>query len=67
MPINLGWRKLILLHKLVLFLSVFDVTTSLFGKGDGLDLPRLLEVLISQSMLIRKKRRYATLTEQEVK
>lgn len=55
MPISLVWRKLILLHKFVLFLSVFDVTTGLFGKGDGLDLSRLLEVLISQSMLIRKK------------
>lgn len=44
-----------MLHKLVLFLSVFDVTTGLFGKGDGLDLSRLLEVLISQSTLIRKK------------
>lgn len=30
MPISLIWRKLILLHKLVLFSSVFDVTMGFF-------------------------------------
>lgn len=54
MPISMIWRKLILLHKLVLFLSVFDVTTGLLRKGDALDLSRLLEALISESMLMRK-------------
>lgn len=55
MPISPIWRKPILLHKLVLFLSVFDVTTGLFGKGNALDLSRLLEALIPQSMLMREK------------
>lgn len=56
-----------MLHKLVLFLSVFDVTSGLFGIGDGLDLFRLLEALISQNNLVRKKQPYTTLREQEIK